>query len=452
MTELKKSFIENMNGMLKEEASRFFSAMKEAPTRGIRVRSGYEGALSAFPQDVIGAVPWAKGGFYLSAGSMAGQHPYHDMGAHYLQEPSAMAPAALLMPREGERVLDLCAAPGGKTTQLADYMRGSGLLVANEPVQKRALVLSRNVERMGVQNAVVISEMPQKIAECLPEFFDAVLVDAPCSGEGMFRRHPEAIAEWTEDSPRLCAERQSGILDAAAKMLRAGGRLVYSTCTYNEIENEGTVLSFLARHEDFHLAPFALEGLGTAGAGYMHIFPHKVRGEGHFMALIIKDGESPHRAHSSGLKTPDKESAGLFQAFWRENFTSAAPAALMFGRSLLSCPADMPPLAGLHVLRAGLTLGEIKPGRFEPSHALALSALSGAAKRKYEVTLPQAIACQRGESFFADGAENGWTLLTLGGLPLMFSKCVDGQMKNHYPKGLRVSNRARDEWENDTGV
>jgi NOL1/NOP2/sun family putative RNA methylase len=452
MMELSEKFIENMSGMLRGEASRFFASMEEEPTRGIRFRAGYEAAKAAFDADISGAVPWAENAFYLSNGSKAGQHPFHDMGAYYLQEPSAMAPAALLAPAEGEMVLDLCAAPGGKTTQLAAYMRGRGVLIANEPIQKRAQILSRNVERMGVANAAVISEYPDKIARALPEFFDAVLVDAPCSGEGMFRRRPETVSEWTEASPRLCAERQAEIMDCAARLTRAGGRLVYSTCTYNETENEQTVLSFLSRHSDFHLQPFSLGGLGEAKDGYMHIFPHRVRGEGHFLALLIKDGSGGEAAPTARYKLPDKESERLYRTFWQDNFTSHPPKAYCIGKTLFACPEEMPALDGLHVLRLGLTLGEVKTGRFEPSHSLALSGLAAFARRKYEVTLPTAIACQRGEGFFAENTENGWTLLTLSGLPLMLAKCVDGQMKNHYPKGLRISNRGRDEWENDAGV
>ena len=235
MPELKPEFIANMRALLGEEAGAFFRALEEAPSLALRPHRGME-AAEPF---IEGAVPWAEGGFSLRPGARPGASVAHWAGAFYLQEASAMLPAAALKAKPGERVLDLCAAPGGKSSQIALSMGGEGMLVANEVDTARARVLAANLERLGVTNAVVLNETPARLAARWPEYFDAVLVDAPCSGEGMFRRDPQSREAWTDAAPRGCRKRQGEILDAAAKLVRPGGRLLYSTCTFNGEENEG---------------------------------------------------------------------------------------------------------------------------------------------------------------------------------------------------------------------
>lgn len=247
-------------------------------------------------------VSWAKNGYYYEKEDTPGKHPYHEAGVYYIQEPSAMAPVTLLDPQPGEHILDLCAAPGGKSTQIAAAMDGEGLLVTNEIHPARAKILSENVERMGIRNACVTNETPQHLAQVFPEYFDRVLVDAPCSGEGMFRKNEAACGEWSLENVKLCGERQDEILDCAADMLRTGGRLVYSTCTFAPTENEGSISRFLQRHPEFCLVDIPKEELGIDGDGVpeyteqpapgiektLRLWPHRIKGEGHYAAVLEK--------------------------------------------------------------------------------------------------------------------------------------------------------------------
>lgn len=278
MNELPKPFVEQMAAQLGNELAAFLRTYEEPYLRGIRLNP-LKPIDPAMVPGLGEPVPWEPTGYYLAQDSVAGALPLHEVGAYYVQEPSAMLPAAVLNPQPGETVLDLCAAPGGKSTQLALRMAGHGLLVSNEPVMKRAQILSRNVERMGIPNALVVSAMPRQLADRWPEGFDAIQVDAPCSGEGMFRRHPETREEWTAESPAGCAKRQAEILDCAAEMVRPGGRIVYSTCTMNPVENEDTVAAFCQRHSDFVPAAFALPG-ADAPSGMLTCYPHRMRGRG----------------------------------------------------------------------------------------------------------------------------------------------------------------------------
>ena len=428
--ELPKAFVESMAAQLGEELPAFLSCYDAPAWRGIRLNPLKPVPADRWPEAPGEPVPWAQGGFYLAADSRIGAHPLHEAGACYIQEPSAMLPAAVLAPEPGETVLDLCAAPGGKSTQLGGMMRGRGLLVCNEPVPGRAQVLSRNVERMGIPNALVISAWPDALAARWPGGFDAVLADAPCSGEGMFRRVPESRAEWQPASPAGCAARQAEILDAAAALVRPGGRLVYATCTLNTAENRDTVVSFLRRHPDFAPAPFALPG-ADAPEGMLTCWPHRMRGEGQFAALLVREGNAPARLPEAPLPRPDKA--------WAEAVAKAAgtvPAALgRFGETLVSAP-PLPDLKGLHVLRCGLHLGTMKGKIFQPDHAWCASCAPPPLPR-VPLTEAEARAFQAGEALRTDAGEKGWVLPALAGLPLGLGKITDGLMKNHYPKGLR---------------
>ncbi len=398
------------------------------------------------------AVPWAKYGYYYEENVRPGKHPFHEAGLYYIQEASAMAPAAFLNAGPGERILDLCAAPGGKSTQIAADMRGQGLLVCNEIHPARARILSENIERMGICNALVLNEAPDTLAERFEQYFDRILVDAPCSGEGMFRKKEEACREWSMQNVELCAKRQDEILDAAAGMLKAGGRLVYSTCTFAPEENEGSVSRFLARHSEFSIAPPAFtEGFTGGRADWVEnpapgientvrLFPHKVEGEGHYAAVLIKEGENKeaNRPCKTEAGTREKE-CGEFAGFLRQYIRKELTGVLLkFGDQLYLTPEGTPSLHKLKVLRAGLHLGTLKKNRFEPSHALAL-ALSDS-DVKYAKNLDshgqEAQAYLRGETLQAEG-EKGWYLITVDGISLGWGKLTGGVMKNHYPKGLR---------------
>ncbi|MBQ1281306.1 MAG: RsmF rRNA methyltransferase first C-terminal domain-containing protein, partial [Oscillospiraceae bacterium] len=330
---------------------------------------------------VTESVPWEKNGFYYDPSSRPGLHPWHEAGVYYLQEPSAMAPAALLDAQPGETVLDLCAAPGGKSTQIAAAMQGQGLLVCNEIVPSRAKILSQNIERMGIPNALVLSEHPAKLAERFPHTFDRIMVDAPCSGEGMFRKEEAAVRDWSEEQVLVCANRQREILESAAKMVRAGGRIVYSTCTFAPEENEGVIATFLQEHPDFSVAevdapwfaPGRPDWIDTSAEGIertFRLFPHLLRGEGHFAAVLQYNGAGDMREQPCVRETAaPKELGELLRAL---GCILPEGRLVPFGAMWYLVPPEMPDLRGLKVLRAGLCLGEAKKGRFEPHHALAL--------------------------------------------------------------------------------
>ena len=432
MNSLPKAFVDRMAAQLGDELPAFLRTYEEPFQRGIRLNPMKPVEDAYLPEGLLEPVPWEPTGRYLSMDSRAGAEILHEAGAWYLQEPSAMIPAAVLNAQPGERILDLCAAPGGKTTQSALRMAGQGTIVCNEPIRDRAKILSRNVERMGIPNAIVVSAWPEDLAKVWPEAFDAIQCDAPCSGEGMFRRHPETREEWNAESPAGCAKRQGDILDSAAVMLRPGGRLVYSTCTLNTIENEGVVEDFLRRHPDFELAAFALPTL-PAPTGMLTIYPHRVKGEGHFVALLRRKGEGTAAWKTASPKenAPDKPAMKALQ-----DFLPGAQANLLFGSELRYCP-DFPDLSkakGVTVLRSGLHLGTVKGRVFIPDHAWAVCSASPGVPRVH-LTAEEARLYQNGQVIPAEG--KGWVLACYAGIPLGWGKVSEGMMKNHYPKGLR---------------
>ncbi len=429
MMDLPEAFLSRMAERLGAEYEDFLRSYEEPACRGLRMNPLKRAEGEALP--ALGqAVPWERDAWYVPPDTDAGARPLHEAGAYYMQEPSAMLPAAVLAPVPGERVLDLCAAPGGKTTQLGARLAGQGLLVANEPVMKRCQILSRNVERMGLTNALVVCATPDQLAARWPEGFDAVQVDAPCSGEGMFRRHPETRAEWTADAPAGCAKRQGEILDSAAALTRPGGRLVYSTCTLNPVENEGVVDAFCARHPDFAPVPFHLPG-ADAPTGLLTCFPHRMRGEGQFVALLRRRGEGEARLDADrSLPRPDRAALAALSGF----AACAEEDVVLLGGAMTALPG-LPDVKGLRVLRAGVQLGAMKGRVFQPDHAWAVSAVPPPLPR-VPLTEAQARRYQAGEVLPAPSF-GGFVLPTLAGLPLGWGKVSDGMMKNHYPKGLR---------------
>lgn len=373
-----------------------------------------------------------------------------------------MAVAELAAPRPGERVLDLCGAPGGKTTHLAALMEGEGLLVSNEIHPTRAKILSSNVERMGISHAVVLNESPKGLAERFPGFFDRIVVDAPCSGEGMFRKEEQALLQWSSENVKHCALRQQEILEEAAKMLRPGGTLTYSTCTFAPEENEGSVSAFLDTHPDFFVKPVSAwhgfaqgcpewSGSRADTAKTFRLWPHRLSGEGHYAAVLQKEGgefrqeEVRQKGSREFFGNPagrtvaaDRQALRLYEAFAEQNlYRRPEGVPLLFGDQLYLLPCALS-LKGLKVLRAGLHLGTVKKDRFEPSHALALSLKAGDALR--EISLEsggeKTAAWLRGETLEAKG-EKGWTVVLADGFPIGFGKQSGGSLKNHYPKGLR---------------
>lgn len=398
-------------------------------------------------------VSWANEAYYFDENVRPGKHPYHEMGLYYIQEPSAMSAAALLAPKPGMRVLDLCAAPGGKSTQLATYLGDSGLLVSNEINTQRSRILSQNIERMGIKNAIVTNEDSFVLASHFPGFFNAIQVDAPCSGEGMFRKLPEAIEQWSMENVAICAERQKEILDNAAVMLKPGGTIVYSTCTFSKEENEDVIEYFLERHPDFTLEEME------------RFWPHKVDGEGHFVAKLVRRGcvdtdlkadrKTQKNKNSKNRKNETKpaltkENMKLLSEFLDETISEDMAAwiknsrLVMFGEQLYRLPDMEVDIKGLKVQRAGLHIGEFKKQRFEPSHSLALALKLSEAKNVVKLTWddPQTTGFFNGQSVMLSDEQTaeckkGWALVCVDGYPAGWGKVNGAQVKNHYPKGLR---------------
>ena len=439
-------FLENMRKMLGVEYPAFLRALEQPPALALRLNPRRRGAEASAAGFADTPVPWAEQGRYLiqREGLRPGSSIAHAAGAFYMQEASAMASAAVLDASPGERVLDLCAAPGGKSTQIAAAMADMGLLVSNDPELSRARALSGNLERMGAANAIVVSALPERLADRWRASFDAVLVDAPCSGEGMFRRDKASRAEWNPAAPVGCAKRQAEILDQAARMLRPGGRLVYSTCTFNDIENEGSILGFLERHPDFAPEDFTLSGVGASCRGMLRLLPHRVRGDGHFVARLRRSGRAEHTPEKA-VARPDREAAERLSALTRD--VCILPQSLrdmrpfIQGDRLYCQPWGCPPLEGLRVISPGLCLARIGRSHIEPEHALAMALPPECAKRTAELDDTRALAWLRGESVPFEG-EKGWTLALHAGMPLGWGKVSDGTLKNHLPKGLRRAQKA----------
>ena len=425
---LPQEFLTRIQAQLGEEYPQFLESLERPRAVALRFNP-LKGDAPSLPF-VQAPVPWEPCGFYYDPSARPGLHPYHEAGVYYLQEASAMAPVALLDPQPGEWVCDLCAAPGGKTTQIAGRMAGKGLLVCNEINPKRARILSRNIERMGVANALVLNEHPEKLASRLAGCFDRVLIDAPCSGEGMFRKEEAAVTDWSEETVAMCARRQAEILHSGAELVRPGGRLVYSTCTFAPAENEEAIAAFLETHPDFEPETVEAPWFVPGENGSFRMWPHKLLGEGHFAAVLRRRGEEEREtpATESGTKLPRE-----WEEFARDlGIRLPEGKAVVFGQSLYWVHPQLPALKGLKVERPGLELGELKKNRFEPAHALAL--WLGSCKRTQELG---DLAEQYMAGVVIPSSQRGWTLLTVGGYSLGWGKGDGAVLKNHYPKGLR---------------
>lgn len=427
---LPEAFLQRMKNQLGEEYADFLKSLERPRAVALRFNP-LKGDIPTLPF-VREPVPWEEMGCYYDPDARPGLHVYHEAGVYYLQEASAMAPVALLSPQPGERVCDLCAAPGGKTTQIAGRMAGQGFLLCNEINPKRAKILSRNIERMGIAGALVTNEHPEVLAARFPGFFHRVLVDAPCSGEGMFRKEEAAVTDWSQETVEMCARRQREILRSAAKMVAPGGRLVYSTCTFAPEEDEMTVAAFLEEHPDFRPESVEAPWFTPGAPGNYRMWPHKLLGEGHFAAVLRKtEGEAGEVTPMKGENLPKQ-----WQEFSKSvNITLPEGKGIPFGSSLYWAPAALPELRGLKALRPGLELGTVKKDRFEPAHALALWLKDCANTQDFLPDSQEMTAYLHGEVVPSD--RKGWCLVTTGGYSIGWGK-GDGQvLKNHYPKGLR---------------
>ena len=430
MPNLPKQFIENMKKQLPEnEWEAFFAVYNEKPYKAVRVNPLKDNPekITALLPFLEASVPWEEHGYYTKQ-EKVGASVFHFAGLFYSQEPSAMSAAPLLEVQGGEKVLDLCSAPGGKGTQLACKMHGEGIIVLNEPILSRAKILSQNAERMGIINAVVCSELPEKLSEKFTGYFDKILVDAPCSGEGMFRKNAdEALGEWGEENISLCAQRQQKILNEATKMLRKGGKLVYSTCTFATAEDEGQVCDYLQNHPEMRLIK------------QEKIYPHKIAGEGHFVALFEKTDGDESKPLKALKPAVSRDSEKAYREFEKSAFVGFTAKNLHEANGVLYVlPEDIFDWKGLQVLRVGIRLGEVKNGRFEPNHSLAVALKKEAFKNTVDLseTDERVEKYLRGETFEAD-IKNGWCAVCVAGYPLGWGKAVNGVIKNHYPKGLR---------------
>lgn len=457
---LPQDFINRMKDMLGAEYEVFeksyelpkYQSLRLNPLKTEKERFLKEATFS------LKEVPWCENGFYYEAADTPGKHPYHEAGVYYIQEPSAMAPVEYLEVKPGERVLDLCAAPGGKSTQIATALRGLGMLICNEIHPARAKILSENIERLGIQNAVVLNETPAKLAAMFDSYFDKILVDAPCSGEGMFRKNEDACGEWSLSNVELCGTRQDEILDCAASMLKPGGKLVYSTCTFAPIENEGSIYRFLERHPEFDTEEAALyEGMTNGKlewytddcsreeqiARTIRLWPHRLKGEGHYLAVLKKEGSLSADFKGYCKNPPEmgisEKDCVEYTTFVNENLKVVLQGKkIKFGEQLYLIPEDMPSLKGLKVLRPGLHLGTLKKNRFEPSHALALALNSEKVLHSVNLTSDSydIKAYLNGQTLNTEG-EKGWYLVQVDGYSIGWAKLAGMVLKNHYPKGLR---------------
>ena len=463
-------FTARMQELLKEEWPHLLAAWEEPPHHGLRVNALkiQVGDLQRRVPFALEPVPWATGGFYVPPNERPAKHPYYQAGLYYLQEPSAMAPAAALGVRPGDKVLDLCAAPGGKSTHVAALLRGMGLLVSNDNSAERVKALVWNLEHWGAANATVTNEEPARLAQHFPEYFDKILIDAPCSGEGMFRKDPRAVRSWSEYNNTACSMLQGKILEYGAAMLKPGGRMLYSTCTFSPVENEDVIAAFLEKHPGYALCQLPdYDGWATGQAKWLtggappgcqaeiaktrRLWPHRIRGEGHFLALLEKStGEfecsSPEYPAGSTVSTAETGKKNRypelqpFYVFMEENLTRPLTGSfVLHGRYVYRLSPGLPVLEDLRMPRPGWFIGSIKYNRFEPSQALAMGLKQEDVQRSVSFT-PDDDNVQRflkGETILMEGPK-GWTLVCLEEFPIGWAKQTGEYLKNYYPPGWRL--------------
>lgn len=459
--ELPITFCEEMKRILGDEYEAYLESMKDTRKYGLRVNTAKISTeefekISPFE---LTPIPYVKNGYYYDPEVQPAKHPYYFAGLYYLQDPSAMTPASRLPVSEGEVVLDLCAAPGGKATELAAKLHGTGLLIANDISAKRAKALLKNIELFGVENSFIVTEYPQKLSEYFEGFFDKILIDAPCSGEGMFRKEPSMVKAWEQNGPEFYAKLQEEILSQALPMLKPGGMLLYSTCTFSPLEDEGTVDKILAMDESMELVE--MEGYEGFSKGRpelvgserkeiekcIRIFPHKLDGEGHFLALFRKREEASCGVQSyeetrSGLKGEEKK---LFEEFAKNLSRPFENTRLESKNGMVYyMPVKLPKMRGLRFLRSGLFMGEMKKNRFEPSQSLAMALK----KEDYQNCLSLSVEDERvvrylkGETLTLteeeQALENGWILVCVENYPLGWGKKTNATIKNKYHSGWRL--------------
>lgn len=450
MIQLPEAFEKRMRVLLGEEYSDYLSSLEKPPVRAFRVNTD-KISLSEFEKInpfSTEKIPYVDNGFYFTDEKI-GNHPYHHAGMIYVQEPGAMAPAECVEIDPDWCVLDMCSAPGGKSSQLRNKLGDDGILVSNEIIPSRCKILTGNIERLGLKNTVTTCMDSSRIAKTFPETFDLIMVDAPCSGEGMFRKEEIAVSEWSEDNVKLCAKRQTEILENAVKALKNGGFIIYATCTFSLEENEMVIDNFLVNHPDFELVKVkrsvedsTADGIKFDGCRCENIhftrrfYPHKSRGEGQFMAVL----HNVNPSYEAGRKTPSKSQKIDKTVI---DFLDEVLAEYDKNRVVMNkeTPVYFTPdfsVSGATVFSCGVTVGEVRKGYVLPHHQFFM-AMGDAFKRKvdFKPDDPQLAKFLRGEEIDAD-CPNGWAVVTVDGCSVGGVKVVNGRGKNHYPKGLRL--------------
>ncbi|MBQ7296529.1 MAG: RNA methyltransferase [Clostridia bacterium] len=450
MKQLPAAFEKRMRKLLGEEFDSYKKALEEPPVRAFRVNTDKISLedfkkINEFSSEKI---PYVENGYYLSYDKI-GNHPFHHAGMIYVQEPGAMAPAECIDIDPEWKILDMCAAPGGKSTQLKNKLSEKGILVSNEIIPSRCKILTGNIERMGLKKTVTTCLDTKRLASIFPDTFDLIMVDAPCSGEGMFRKEEIAIDEWSEENVKMCAERQAEILDNATVCLKSGGYIIYATCTFSVEENEKTVDAFLQNHSDFELIKpkkaiidstsegIAFEGCQTENIHYARRFyPHKSKGEGQFMAVLHHTG-TPLLSAKKSVPSKEKVDKVVFD-FLDEVLTDYdKDNVIMYNGNPVYFTPDFEVKKG-SAFSCGVTIGEIRKNYILPHHQFFM-AMSKSFKRKIELS-PDSDEMKKylhGEEIATD-CENGWAVVTVCGCSVGGVKIVGGRAKNHYPKGLRL--------------
>lgn len=440
---LPDEFQNEMQMLLKDEYRLYIESFEKEPYRGIsinRLKAAPEKVKQNLPFEITES-PFYKDGWYIPKDEQGiGNLPLHHAGAFYVQEPSATSAVSLLDVKEGDKVLDLCAAPGGKSSQIASCLNGTGIIWSNEVVKSRANILLSNFERMGIANGIVSSCRPDILCSHLAGYFDKVLVDAPCSGEGMFRKNNSAISEWSKEHVVSCANRQLSILNSAAQSVKGGGVLVYSTCTFSYEENEGVIKRFLAENPDFEPEDTGEDfGRETEITGARRITPLD-GGEGHFAARLRRKSENNNFTEPFRIQDKNKDLYKIINEMLNDVFIKIPDGIqiIINGKAFL-IPKDMPDINGLGVIRAGVLIGEFKKNRIEPEHALFMSAKPENLRRVLNLPLSDKRIADflKGQEIDCDG-KNGYTAVALDGIITGFGKCSNSRLKNKYPKGLRI--------------
>lgn len=460
MITLPIEFEEKMRCLLGDEFDEYIKCYDAPRYYGLRVNTqkiSVKDFLKICPFEVT-PIPWIENGFYYDGEQISpAKHPYYYAGLYYLQEPSAMTPANRLPVEPGDKVLDVCAAPGGKATELGAKLQREGVLIANDISSSRAKGLLKNLEVFGIGNMLVLSEEPGKLENYFPEFFDKILIDAPCSGEGMFRKDKKMVKAWEEHGPAFFSKLQRSIITQSARMLKPGGIMLYSTCTFDALENEGTIEYLLKEFPEFRILEMqSYEGFAQGRPEFsesgnpdlsktVRIFPHKMKGEGHFLALLQKgEPEEALPGSKSAMSSGKKKIPEDIQEFFQNVSWQLQPERLdIHGERVYYMPENLPDMRGIRFLRTGLLLGELKKNRFEPSQALAMYLKKSEFAHTINLTAEDERITRylKGETIevddLTDANENGWQLVCVDGYPLGWGKLNRGTLKNKYLPGWR---------------